>query len=211
MSRDNLPRSAGASPRSAAWRKARRRWKACSRRGRRRSRRARSRAELDPQLVTLDPALADTERLLDESAIACREAVAGLRRYADGLEADPAPPGMGRITPRCPRVRSAQTPLRHRAVAGPAGATRQRAGRRCTRAQLDLAELERRLAQRATSGTGRQGRSATDAAPRRNHSMRASCAECRASDMPGGVFVTRVEPRAAGEVNEHARTRSSSW
>ena len=41
------------------------------------------------QLATLDPALADTERLLDEATIACREAVAGLRRYADGLEADP--------------------------------------------------------------------------------------------------------------------------
>ena len=42
------------------------------------------------QLTRLDPALHATERLVDEAAVACREAGADLRRYAASLDADPA-------------------------------------------------------------------------------------------------------------------------
>jgi len=49
-----------------------------------------SRAQaLTRSLLPLDPALEPLGRVVDEAAIACREAVASLQRYASSLEADP--------------------------------------------------------------------------------------------------------------------------
>ncbi len=50
---------------------------------------ARCRAILK-QLETIDPSLAATAGLVEEASIACGEAVSGLRRYMDSLNADPA-------------------------------------------------------------------------------------------------------------------------
>jgi DNA repair protein RecN (Recombination protein N) len=154
------------------------------------------------QLATLDPALADTERLLDEASIACREAVAGLRRYADGLEADPARQEW--IESRLAALEAAarkhrrdveHLPELHRELAAELATLRSGA--------VDLAELERRLA---------AARSERDTAAQRLGAARrrvATTLDARVTTlmqglgMPGGVFATRIEPRSAGEVSEH--------
>jgi len=154
------------------------------------------------QLATLDPVLADTERLLDEATIACREAVAGLRRYADGLEADPARQEW--VESRLAALESAarkhrcevgHLPELHRQLAAELATLRSSA--------VDLAELERRLA--AARGERDQAAQRLGAARRRA----AQTLDGRVTTlmqelgMPGGVFATRLEPRPAGEVSEH--------
>jgi DNA repair protein RecN (Recombination protein N) len=154
------------------------------------------------QLATLDPALADTERLLDEASIACREAVAGLRRYAAGLEADPARQEW--VESRLAALESAarkhrrdvaQLPELHRELAAELATLRSVA--------VDLAELERRLA---------AARAERDQAAQRLGAARRRAAktldggvteQMQGLGMPGGVFATRIEPRPAGEIGEH--------
>lgn len=154
------------------------------------------------QLVALDPALADTERLLDEAAIACREAVAGLRRYADGLEADPARQewvearlAALEAAARKHRCEVEQLPGLRRQLNDELASLRSSA--------IDLAELERRLA------AAREDR---DRAAAQLHAARRRAAVAldqrvgplmQGLGMPGGVFVTRVEPRPADDVGEN--------
>jgi len=154
------------------------------------------------QLVALDPALADTERLLDESAIACREAVAGLRRYADGLEADPARQEW--VESRLAALEAAAR--KHHCDVGQLPDLRLQLGDELAALRssaVDLAELERRL-DKARDERGRAAGLLGDArrAAARTLDERVT-ALMQGLGMPGGVFVTRVEPRVTGEVNEH--------
>jgi len=154
------------------------------------------------QLATLDPALAGTERLLDEASIACREAVAGLRRYADGLEADPARQEW--VESRLAALESAarkhrrdvaQLPELHRELAAELATLRSVA--------VDLAELERRLAAARTErdhAAQRLGAARRRAAETLDGRV---TAQMQGLGMPGGVFATRIEPRPAGEIGEH--------
>jgi DNA repair protein RecN (Recombination protein N) len=154
------------------------------------------------QLATLDPALADTERLLDEATIACREAVAGLRRYTDGLEADPARQEW--VESRLAALESAARkhrcdveglPELHRELAAELATLRSSA--------VDLAELERQLA--AACGERDQAAQRLGDARRRASKTLDGRVTALMQDlgMPGGVFATRIEPRPAGEVSEH--------
>jgi len=154
------------------------------------------------QLAVLDPALADTERLLDEATIACREAVTGLRRYADALESDPARQewvearlAALEAVARKHRCEVAHLPQLRAQLSDELAALRSGA--------MDLADLERRLA---------VARDERDQAARRLGDARRKAARLldeRVSalmqelGMAGGVFVTRVEQRPAGEVSEH--------
>ncbi|MCM2311941.1 MAG: DNA repair protein RecN [Steroidobacteraceae bacterium] len=154
------------------------------------------------QLATLDPALAETERLLDEAAIACREAVAGLRRYADALEADPVRQEW--VESRLAALEAAAR--KHRCEVGQLPDLRQQLADELAALRagaIDLAELERRL------GVARDERDRAAArlgdARRRVAAMldERVTALMQGLGMPGGVFATRVEPRASGEIGEH--------
>jgi DNA repair protein RecN (Recombination protein N) len=154
------------------------------------------------QLAALDPALADTERLLDEAAIACREAVSGLRRYADALEADPARQEW--LESRLAALESAAR--KHRCSVEQLPELRRQLGDELTSLRVgavDRADLERRLA---------GAREARDQAAHRLGEARRRAARVldervtalmQGLGMPGGVFATRVDPRAADEANEH--------
>jgi DNA repair protein RecN (Recombination protein N) len=154
------------------------------------------------QLAALDPALADTERLLDEAAIACREAVSGLRRYADSLEADPARQEW--LESRLAALESAAR--KHRCNVEQLPELRRQLGDELTSLRagaVDRADLERRLA---------GAREARDQAARCLGEARRRAARVldervttlmQGLGMPGGVFATRVDPRAADEANEH--------
>jgi len=154
------------------------------------------------QLAALDPALADTERLLDEAAIACREAVSGLRRYADALEADPARQEW--LESRLAALESAAR--KHRCNVEQLPELRRQLGDELTSLRagaVDRAELARRLA---------GAREARDQAARCLGEARRRAARVldervtalmQGLGMPGGVFATRVDPRAADEANEH--------
>jgi len=154
------------------------------------------------QLASLDPALADTGRLLDEAAIACREAVAGLRRYADGLEADPARQewvearlAALEAAARKHRCEIEQLPALRLQLSDELASLRSSA--------VDLAELERRLA----AARDERDRAAAKLGAERRRAAAILDASVTALmqglGMPGGVFVTRVEPRPADEVGEH--------
>jgi len=154
------------------------------------------------QLAALDPALADTERLLDEAAIACREAVSGLRRYTDALEADPARQEW--LESRLAALESAAR--KHRCNVEQLPELRRQLGDELTSLRagaVDRAELARRLA---------GAREARDQAARCLGEARRRAARVldervtalmQGLGMPGGVFATRVDPRAADEANEH--------
>ena len=154
------------------------------------------------QLSALDPALAGTERLLEEAAIACREAVSSLRRYADSLEADPARQEQieARLAAledaaRKHRVETAQLPEVRARLAGELQALRAGA--------VSLSEVERRLA---------SARAARDLAAAQLSAARRDAAVIldgrvttlmQGLGMPGGVFATRVEPRDQSQCGEH--------
>ena len=153
-------------------------------------------------LSGLDPALAATERLLEEAAIACREAVANLRRYADSLEADPARQEWveSRLaaleeTARKHRVATERLPALCAELATELAGLRD--------GVASLADLERRLA----AARGERDRVAC----RLSDARRAAGAalDARVSSlmqglgMPGGVFATRIELREPPQCTEH--------
>jgi DNA repair protein RecN (Recombination protein N) len=154
------------------------------------------------QLATLDPALGDTGRLLDDASIACREAVASLRRYADGLEADPARQEW--IESRLAALEAAAR--KHRCDIEHLPALRVELSNELESLRsgaVDLAGLERRLS---------AARDARDAAAQRLGTARRTAAtalDARVTElmqglgMPGGVFVTRIEARAPEDTAEH--------
>jgi DNA repair protein RecN (Recombination protein N) len=153
-------------------------------------------------LSGLDPQLAATERLLEEAAIACREAIANLRRYADSLEADPARQEWveARLAAleeaaRKHRVEAERLPdLRNELTAELAG----------LRDGADsLADLERRL-MTALAERDRIAHRLSDA-----RRIAGATLDERVSSlmqglgMPGGVFATRIELRDPPQCTEH--------
>jgi DNA repair protein RecN (Recombination protein N) len=154
------------------------------------------------QLAALDPLLADTERLLEEAGIACREALAGLRRYADGLEADPARQEW--VESRLAALEAAAR--KHRCEVGRLPGLRRQLGDELAAvrsAGVDLAELERRLA----AARDERDRAAGQLSAARRRAAAGLdervTALMQGLGMPGGVFATRVEPRPAADVGEH--------
>jgi DNA repair protein RecN (Recombination protein N) len=154
------------------------------------------------QLATLDAALAEPERLIEEATIACREAVATLRRYGESLEADPARQEQieSRLAAleaaaRKHRVDTAALPEVRARLAVELGELRSGA--------LNLAELERR---QSAAREVRDRVAARLAAARRSA---ATALDARVTalmhglGMPGGVFATRLEGREAGGCGEH--------
>jgi DNA repair protein RecN (Recombination protein N) len=154
------------------------------------------------QLTALDPALGDTGRLLDEATIACREAIAGLRRYADGLEADPARQEW--LEGRLAALEAAAR--KHRCEVDELPETRQRLEdelQALRSGSVDLADLQRRAA---------AARGDRDAAAQRLATARREAATLldgrvtalmQELGMPGGEFATRLEARTADDVAEH--------
>jgi DNA repair protein RecN (Recombination protein N) len=154
------------------------------------------------QLAALDPALAGTGQLVEEAAIACREAVASLRRYSDSLEADPA--RQESIESRLAALEDVAR--KHRVDAGELPELRQRLAEELQALRsgaLDLAELERRLAAARVERDG--------AADRLRSARRAAAtvldervtALMQGLGMPSGVFRTSIEARDPGQCSEH--------
>lgn len=153
-------------------------------------------------LSDLDPDLAATERLLEEAAIACREALANLRRYGDSLEADPARQEW--VESRLAALEEAAR--KHRVEAGRLPELRIELSTELASLRdgaASLADLEQRLAA-ARAERDRTARRLSDA-------RRAAGAELDARvsslmqglGMPGGVFATRIEPRDPAQCTEH--------
>ena len=154
------------------------------------------------QLAALDPALEEPARLVDDAAIACREAVASLRRYTDALEADPARQEW--IESRLAALESAAR--KHRVEVGELQSLRQQLGGELETLRggaMDLAGLERRLA------TARLERDHAAECLRAARLSAASTLDTRVTalmqglGMPGGVFTTRLEEREDGQCGEH--------
>jgi DNA repair protein RecN (Recombination protein N) len=154
------------------------------------------------QLAVLDPALGDTGRLLDEAAIACREAVAGLRRYADGLEADPARQEW--LEARLAALEAAAR--KHRCQVDELPAVRQRLDDELGALRsgtLDLANLRLRVeAARASRDEAAQRLAAARRHAAGSLDERVT-ALMQGLGMPGGVFATRIEARPRDDVGEH--------
>jgi DNA repair protein RecN (Recombination protein N) len=154
------------------------------------------------QLSVLDPALAGTERLVEEAAIACREAVTGLRRYGESLEADPA--RQEQIESRLAALEDAARKHRVETAGLPEVRARLAAELQELRAgAVNLAELERRV---AAARDARDRAAAELAAARRGAggALDARVTELmQGLGMPGGVFATRLETREEAQCSEH--------
>jgi DNA repair protein RecN (Recombination protein N) len=161
----------------------------------------RSQALLRP-LVTLDPGLVDAQRLVDEAAIACREALGALDHFADSLDSDPA-----RIEAVEARLAAFEPVARkHRVdvaeLPGLRGRLRAELAE-LSEAGLHLAERERRAAQALAKYHA--------AAHELSSGRRASATRLDAEvtrlmqglGMTGGVFETRVETSDPPPTSEH--------
>jgi DNA repair protein RecN (Recombination protein N) len=154
------------------------------------------------QLANLDPSLAPTEQLLDEAAIACREAVASLRRYAQSLDADPARQDW--VESRLAALED--TARKHRVEVGGLPELRQRLTDELAALQAaatSLADLDRKLAAAAghyrsaaahLSGARRDAAAALD---------KKVTALMQGLGMPGGVLATSIESPEALQFAEH--------
>jgi len=144
-------------------------------------------------LTSLDPALGDTARLLEEAAIASREALTGLRRYADSLEADPARQEW--IESRLAALEAVAR--KHHVEVGELPAQRERLASELATldsAAVSEAELARRLAV-ASETYLREARRLSTARREAARALDAKVTQTMQSlGMPGGVFATRVEP-----------------
>jgi len=147
------------------------------------------------QLVGLDPALEQTAAQLEEATIAAREALASLRRYADALEADPARQEWVEA-----RLAALEAVARKHHVE-----THELPGLRATLAAefdeleagvLSEAEMQQRLA--AARERYLEVAQVLSAARRKAATVldRKVTDYMQSLGMPGGVFMTRVEPQA---------------
>ena len=154
------------------------------------------------QLATLDAALAVPERLIEEAAIACREAVSTLRRYGESLEADPA--RQEQIESRLAALEDAAR--KHRVDTAALPEVRERLAGELAELRagaVNLAELERRL---SAARETRDRAAARLAAARRGAAAALDArvtALMQGLGMPGGVFATRLEAREAAGCGEH--------
>lgn len=154
------------------------------------------------QLSGLDAGLGSTAQLLDEAAIACREAVASLNRYSQSLEADP-----GRQEWIESRLASLEDVARkHRVDVAALPELRLRLADELVALQsaaTSLADLDRRLAAAATQyvAAARQ----LSAARREAAAVldRKVSALMQDLGMPGGVFATRIDSPEPPQFAEH--------
>lgn len=154
------------------------------------------------QLSGLDAGLGSTAQLLDEAAIACREAVASLNRYSQSLEADP-----GRQEWIESRLASLEDVARkHRVEVAALPELRLRLADELVALQsaaTSLADLDRRLAAAATQyvAAARQ----LSAARREAAAVldRKVSALMQDLGMPGGVFATRIDSPEPPQFAEH--------
>ncbi len=137
------------------------------------------------QLTTLDAALEEPAGLIEEASIACREAVASLRRYADSLEADPARQDW--LESRLAALEDAAR--KHRVE------TRELPGlRKQLASELQDPRIERdRVAERLRAAR-------RDAAAQLDARVTALM---QGLGMPAGVFTTRIAARDDGQCSEH--------
>ncbi|RPI12402.1 MAG: DNA repair protein RecN [Lysobacterales bacterium] len=154
------------------------------------------------QLAGLDSALGEPARLVDEAAISCREALVAVRRYADGLEADPARQEW--IEARLAALESAAR--KHRVAADELPGLRERLEAELDAlrsSEVDLVALDRQLA----AAVAERNRAAERLREARR--LAATALDERVTDlmqglgMPGGIFVTRVTPLDPGQCAEH--------
>jgi len=154
------------------------------------------------QLVSVDAQLGPTAEALEEASIACREAVSGLRRYLDSLDADPARQEW--VESRLAALEAAARKHRVEPSGLPELQLRLTAERDALReASVSLEGLDRKLAAAAE---------AYDSAARALSERRRAAAHgldkrvtalMQELGMRGGVFETRVEPTAAAARAEH--------
>jgi DNA repair protein RecN (Recombination protein N) len=154
------------------------------------------------QLETLDPALAPAARALEEASIACREAVSGLRRYMDSLDADPARQEW--VESRLAALEAAARKHRVDAAELPELQLRLAAERDALRAEsVSLEGLERRLSAAAVgydNAARKLSERRRDAASRLDASVTALMQQL---GMRGGVFQTRIEAPANAPRTAH--------
>lgn len=155
-------------------------------------------------LLALDASLAPAAELVDEAAIACREAAAGLRRYGQALEADPRRQEW--IEQRLAALEDAAR--KHRVDVAALPPLQARLAEELTTLQGAAAgadDLERRLAA-ASAAFG-------SAAARLSGARRAAAADLdrkvttlmHGLGMPGGVFVTQIDASGAATPSEHGQ------
>ena len=162
---------------------------------------ARCRAILK-QLETIDPSLAATAGLVEDASIACGEAVSGLRRYMDALNADPARQEWveGRLAAiealaRKHRVEPAELPDLRLRLAAELTALRE--------AAVSASEIEKNLA----AASAAYAAAARKLSSRRVEAARTLDARVTALmqdlGMRGGVFETRIVTAESPQPAEH--------
>ncbi len=154
------------------------------------------------QAAILDPALAALAQLVEEAAIAGREAASGLQRYVDALEADPARQDW--VEARLAALEGAARKHRVDVAALPELRERLTAELAALReSSVSLVELERRLATSAEAyavAARRLSVLRTDAARALDARVTALMQDL---GMRGGVFATRVEAADPPARSEH--------
>jgi DNA repair protein RecN (Recombination protein N) len=161
----------------------------------------RSQALLRP-LVALDEGLHDAQRLVDEAAIACREALGALDHFAESLNADPA--RLEAIETRLAAFEA--TARKHRADVAELPELRARLTAELAElgdAGIHLAELEKRAARALAryQAAARELSTARRGAARR---LDASVTEImQLLGMPGGAFRTDIETPEPPPASEH--------
>ena len=153
-------------------------------------------------LTNVDASLAPTEQLLDEAAIACREAVACLRRYVQSLDADPVRQDW--VESRLAALED--TARKHRVEVGALPELRLRLADELTAlhaAATSLADLDRKLAtaqEHYRSAATRLSDARREAAAGLDQKVTALM---QGLGMPGGVFATSIESSEPPSVAEH--------
>ena len=154
------------------------------------------------QLTALDAELGPTAQMLDEAAIAAREALASLRRYASTLDADP-----GRQEWLEARLAALEAAARkHRAEVAALPELRQSLSaelKSLENAAVSEAELAKRLAA-ARELYGQEAARLTEARRAAANLLdRKVTAFMQGLGMAGGVFTTRVDPHEPLEFSDH--------
>ncbi len=154
------------------------------------------------QLTSLDAGLAPTAQMLDEAAIAAREALTSVRRYADSLDADP-----GRQEWVETRLAALEgTARKHRVEVAELPALRASLTdelRSLENAAVSAAELAKRL-DAARKAYAREAGRLTDSRQQAARELDAKVTRFMQDlGMAGGVFATRVEPHEPLQFAEH--------
>jgi DNA repair protein RecN (Recombination protein N) len=154
------------------------------------------------QLLGLDAALEPVAAQLEEASIAAREALSSLRRYADGLEADPARQEW--VEARLAALEAAAR--KHRIDARELPATRDALARELAELEssaASAAELQQRLAA-ARDRYLQVAQALSEARRKAARSLdRTVSGLMQSLGMPGGVFETRIESASPPAISPH--------